>query len=206
MPDQIKILIVEDDQYLLTLFRFALTTRNADFDITAAGDGETALEMARAIKPDLMLLDILLPGRLDGIEVCHHVRSDPNMRGVGIVIVTALDDLATRQRAIEAGAADYWTKPVSTRHLHDRVRAILNVKPGAPRHATAVTTPVETTMVPRPSVTSSDPNRPGLDTAMAALRTTFAELEPTDWAEIQALAEARATYKKRAKAGASSGD
>lgn len=193
MTDKVKILIVEDEQYLLTLFRFALTMRSVDFDIITAVDGETALDLAHAIKPDLILLDILLPGSLDGIDVCRAIRTDPDMRGVGIVMVTALDDPLTRQRAIEAGAADYWLKPINTRNLLDRVRAVLSIKrmpvarPAGPEPMSATSGQLEAKPVSR------------LDAAIASIRTTFADLEPQDWAEIQALVEARAAYKKTSR-------
>lgn len=189
MPDKIKILIVEDDQYLLTLLRFALTARSMDFDIVTAADGETALGLAEVVKPDLILLDILLPGQLDGIEVCRAVRSNPDMRGVGVVMVTALNDDKVRQRAIEAGAADYWTKPINMRNLPDRVRAVLNIK----RMPVTRSNPQPISAAPLKAEAQPVPT---LDSVVAAIKTTFAHLEPQDWAEIQALAEARAAYKK----------
>ena len=127
MSDQIKLLIVEDDQYLLTLIRFALRTPGAEFEITTASDSDTALHLARALKPDLILLDILLPGDADGIEICRQLRSDPALHRTGIVMITALNDLLVRQQALAAGATDYWLKPINTRSLLERVRAVLKM-------------------------------------------------------------------------------
>ena len=194
MADKIKLLIVEDDQYLLTLFRFALQTRGADFDVTTASDSDTALKLARELKPDLILLDIMLPGDVDGIEICRQLRSDPTMHGTGIVMVTALDDIAVRQAAIEAGAADYWTKPINTRGLLDRVRAVLNLK-----STTTVRSARPTTAAVVVDQPPTAPSRPGLDAAVTSIRSAFSKLDPEDWAEIQALAEARLSYKKTAK-------
>ena len=195
MADKLKLLIVEDDQYLLTLFRFALQTRGAEFDIAIAGDADTALQLARDSKPDLILLDIMLPGDVDGIEICRQLRSDPAMRGTGIIMVTALDDPVTRQAAIEAGAADYWLKPINTRNLLDRVRAVLNVKHLTASRA-AAPNPID---LPRPVGPAAPPPSPGLDAAMASFKSLFSQLEPTDWAELQALAEARLAHRKAAK-------
>ena len=202
MTDKTKLLIVEDDQYLLTLFRFALQTRGSDFDIVTAADSDSALSAAREIKPDLILLDILLPGDVDGVEICRQIRSDPAMKGTGIVMVTALDDEVTRQRAIEAGAADYWIKPIDTRGLVDRVRAVLSLKRSTPTRATITPEPE-----PRPQPTRSVPatppasapaaDFPALDKAISSIRTALAGLDPNDWADIQALAEARLAHKKK---------
>jgi DNA-binding response OmpR family regulator len=198
MADKTKILIVEDDQYLLTMFRFALTTRGAEFDLITAFDADTALTIAREIKPDLILLDILLPGDVDGIEICRQLRSDPAMRGTGVVMVTALDDAATRHAAIEAGAADYWIKPINTRDLLDRVRALLGLKRFAPSRS-SMPEPIEPRPLPRKPAAVNAPAPAGLDDALSALKSTFAQLEPADWAEIQALAEARVAYKHAKK-------
>lgn len=195
MTDKLKLLIVEDDQYLLTLFRFALQTRGAEFDIAIAGDADTALQLARDLKPDLILLDIMLPGDVDGIEICRQLRSDPAMHGTGIIMVTALDDPVTRQAAIEAGAADYWLKPINTRNLLDRVRAVLNVKHLTTSRA-SIPNPID---LPRPVGPAAPPAPPGLDTALASLKSLFSQLEPSDWAELQALAEARLAHRKAAK-------
>jgi DNA-binding response OmpR family regulator len=194
MADKTKLLIVEDDEYLLPLFRFALLTRGSDFEISIAGDSDNALDLAHKLKPDLILLDILLPGDLDGIEVCRQIRSDPDMRGTGVIMVTAVDDAVTRQRAIEAGAADYWLKPINTRGLADRVRAVLSLKRVAPpRHPAPE--PIEPRTPPTRPIHPADP--PALDKAVDSIRTALAGLDPDDWAEIQALAEARLAHRKR---------
>lgn len=198
MTDKIRILIVEDDQYLLTLFRFALQTRTSEFEITTAADSDSALQQAREQKPDLILLDIMLPGDVDGVEICRQIRRDPAMRGTGVVMVTAVDDMQVRQAAIEAGAADYWLKPINTRGLVERVRAVLNLKRTAgarPGSADLLHEP-RTTGV---TLTFTEAGKPGLDTAVNSIGRTFASLDPDDWAEIQALAEARLAFKKAAK-------
>jgi DNA-binding response OmpR family regulator len=194
MSDKLKLLIVEDDQYLLTLFRFALHTRGAEFEITTAGDADTALQLARDLKPDLILLDILLPGDIDGVEICRQIRSDPAMHGTGIVMVTAVDDAVTRRAAIEAGAADYWIKPINTRNLLDRVRAVLNLK-----RTTLARSDEPEPIEPHAPAVRTTAGQPALDTAIDAMKATLAKLDPKDWAEIQALAEARLAYKNTRK-------
>jgi DNA-binding response OmpR family regulator len=185
---KIQILLVEDDEELLGLFQLGLAIKGIEFEVRSATDGHRALELARENHPDLILLDIRLPGDIDGIEVCRRVRSDPDMRGVGVVMLSALSDTRTRQAAIEAGAADYWVKPVRPRDLSEKVRAILNLKRPqempAPNLATA----------PTHSAT-----RPGLDSVIESIRATLTDLDPEDWSEIQALAETRRELKRRGK-------
>ncbi len=200
MADKTKILIVEDDQYLLTLFRFALQTHGADFELTIAADSDSALHLARELKPDLILLDIMLPGDVDGIEICRQLRSDPAMHGTGIIMVTALDDAVTQRKAIDAGAADYWIKPINTRNLLDRVRAVLNLKrPASARSVIAEPIEPRDASYPTPRTAPRNAPRPGLEAAVNSIKTTFSGLEPDDWAEIQALAEARLAYKEAHK-------
>ncbi len=195
MTDKTKLLIVEDDEYLLPLFRFALMTRGSDYEISIASDSDSALALAHELKPDLILLDILLPGDIDGVEICRQIRSDPEMRGTGVIMVTAIDDALTRQRAIEAGAADYWIKPINTRGLSDRVRAVLSLKRALPPRPAPVEVIEPRVPAARSTIPASD--APGLDKALNSIRTALAGLDPDDWAEIQALAEARLAHRTR---------
>jgi DNA-binding response OmpR family regulator len=198
MSGKIRILIVEDDLELLNLFRMALSVRATDFEIVTATSSGSAVSLARDLLPDLILLDIMLPGDIDGIEICRQLHFDPATRGVGVVMVSALDDPTTHRSAIEAGAIDYWAKPISIRGLQDRVRNVLKLKHGSEVNpATGFVTERAKTTTTAPATK----NRPGLDNILAALQKTLAELEPEDWKEILALAEARLAYRQRAKAG-----
>jgi DNA-binding response OmpR family regulator len=115
-----EILIVEDDPIIRQTVDYAL--RRAGFDTRASGNGLEALEMARQAPPDLILLDLMLPG-LDGFSFAEQIRAtDPD---VAIVMVTALDEARDKVRGLDAGADDYITKPFSMDELLARVRANL---------------------------------------------------------------------------------
>jgi two-component system OmpR family response regulator len=114
-----KILVVEDDRTLLDVLKYKLT--NDGYDVVTATDGIQALEIARSQKPELIVLDIMLP-ELDGLEVCRILRKDMN---VPILMLTAKGDEIDKIVGLEVGADDYMTKPFSMRELLARVRAIL---------------------------------------------------------------------------------
>jgi len=113
------ILVVEDDTSLRETLTYNLSRQ--DYSVQAVGDGLAALEIARKIHPDLILLDLMLPG-LDGIEVCRMLRQEMN---IPILILTARDDEIDRVIGLEIGADDYITKPFSMRELMARVKAHL---------------------------------------------------------------------------------
>jgi len=114
-----KVLIVEDEPALLETLAYNLTRQG--YTIDTATDGISALEIARQTQPDLIVLDIMLPG-LDGIEVCRILRQEMN---VPILMLTARDDEIDRIIGLEMGADDYITKPFSMRELMARVKAHL---------------------------------------------------------------------------------
>jgi len=114
-----RILVVEDDNALREAIVYNMTRQ--EYDVQAVGDGVSALETARKIQPDLILLDLMLPG-LDGIEVCRILRQEMN---IPIIMLTARDDEIDRVIGLEMGADDYITKPFSMRELIARVKAHL---------------------------------------------------------------------------------
>ncbi len=114
-----KILVVEDEKALQETLAYNLV--HEGYEVTLAGDGETAIEKAREIHPDLLLLDIMLPGK-DGFEVCRILRQEMN---TPILMLTARDDEIDRVVGLEVGADDYMTKPFSMRELMARVKAML---------------------------------------------------------------------------------
>lgn len=114
-----KILIVEDDRNLLDTLKYNL--RKESYEVATAVDGVEALDVARREKPDLIILDLMLP-RLSGFEVCRILRKDTN---VPILMLTAKADEADKIVGLEIGADDYVTKPFSLRELLARVRAML---------------------------------------------------------------------------------
>lgn len=118
-PLMTTILVVEDEIALREALAYNLTRQ--DYTVEAVGDGSAGVETARRIKPDLILLDVMLPG-LDGFEVCRILRQEMN---VPILILTAREDEIDRVIGLEIGADDYITKPFSMRELMARVKAHL---------------------------------------------------------------------------------
>jgi len=114
-----KILIVEDDNTLQETLAYNL--RKEGYQVESAGDGQAAIEKAKSSSPDLILLDIMLPG-IDGFEVCRILRKDTN---IPILMLTARDDEIDRVVGLEVGADDYLSKPFSMRELIARIKALL---------------------------------------------------------------------------------
>src|ERR1700730_8632432 len=95
--------------------------------VGAAGDGAEALRLVRAEPPDLVLMDVKMP-HVDGFEACRTIKHDPATRLIPVVLVTSLDDTASRIRGIEAGADDFVSKPFNPPELRARVRSLLRIK------------------------------------------------------------------------------
>jgi phosphate regulon transcriptional regulator PhoB len=121
MPGR-KILIVEDEPDIRKLVHYNLVQER--FKVLEAEDGEKALKMARQEKPDLIVLDLMLPG-LSGLEVCRTLRERSETARVPVLMLTAKAGEADRVVGLEIGADDYLTKPFSPRELVARVKAIL---------------------------------------------------------------------------------
>jgi two-component system alkaline phosphatase synthesis response regulator PhoP len=117
-----KILIVEDEEDILELVRYNLAKEG--YRIEGVGTGEAALEKAKAAMPDLILLDLLLPG-LDGLEVCRILKSDGKTAHIPVVMLTAKSEDADVVAGLELGADDYVIKPFSPRVLIARIKAVL---------------------------------------------------------------------------------
>ena len=125
-PDMRKrILLVEDDPDQSQLLCFNL--RKAGYAVGTAADGIEALRKARSLKPDLILLDLMLP-ELDGYAVCEVLRRDAAQRSVPIIMITALSGSLARVAGLEAGANDYFIKPFRMRDLLGRVAALLETQ------------------------------------------------------------------------------
>jgi len=121
-----RILVVDDEPDLLELVRVNLS--QAGFEVDTAETGRQALERARRSAPDLLILDLMLPD-LSGTEVCRHLRADPSLGEIPIIMLTARADEVDRVVGLEIGADDYVTKPFSLRELMARIRAVLR-RPG----------------------------------------------------------------------------
>ena len=117
-----SVLVVDDERDILELVKYNLDKEG--YRVTVVATGEDALAAARAKLPDIVILDLMLPG-VDGLEVCRRLKGDPRTRGVPIVMLTAKGDEADVVTGLELGASDYVTKPFSPRVLTARIRAVL---------------------------------------------------------------------------------
>ena len=126
-----KILVVEDNADQVELLRFNL--KKAGFAVGTALDGIEALKKARSLLPDLVLLDLMLP-ELDGLAVCEVLRRDPTTASVPIIMVTAMSSQLARLTGMEAGAADYITKPFNIKDLLTRIEIAIagSSRPSSP--------------------------------------------------------------------------
>src|SRR3990170_2916743 len=120
-----RILVVDDEERNR---RLLVAMLEADgYTAPEAADGAQALELARQSSPDLVLLDIMMPG-MDGYEVARALKADAATKAIPVVMVTALDDRESRLRGLEAGAEEFVTKPVDRNELRIRVRNLLRLK------------------------------------------------------------------------------
>ena len=118
-----RVLIVEDQADIRKLIR--MTLEFEDYEIHEATDGASGLRVARSIRPDLMLLDVMMPGELDGLQVCHQIKKDPATANVRVVLLTARGQARDREVGREAGADEYLIKPFSPLQLIDTIERLL---------------------------------------------------------------------------------
>ncbi|MFA5517171.1 MAG: response regulator transcription factor [Desulfuromonadales bacterium] len=128
------ILAIEDEEDILALVQYNLSKEG--YRVTCATSGEEGLQAARSGRPDLVLLDLMLPG-MDGLEVCRALRRDPEQAAVPILMLTAKGEESDIVAGLELGADDYMTKPFSPRVLISRVRAVLRRRTVAEPEASA---------------------------------------------------------------------
>lgn len=119
---QFSLLVVEDERDLLEVVRFNLSREG--YSVRTAENGEDAIRMVRQERPDLIVLDLMLP-TIDGLAVCRAIRSTDHTRDIPIVMLTARGEEADIVRGLEAGADDYVTKPFSPKVLIARIQAVL---------------------------------------------------------------------------------
>jgi len=117
-----NILIVEDDPQTVKLIKFIL--EKEDYSTISAKDGEEGLQMAREKKPDLIVLDLMLPG-MDGYRVCEILKANPKTKEIPVIVLTALDTGADFEKALEKKADWYITKPFEPQHLLKRVSYLI---------------------------------------------------------------------------------
>jgi two-component system phosphate regulon response regulator PhoB len=132
----LTVLLVEDERDIAELIRYHID--KAGMRVVHAADGAAALRLARAEHPDLIILDLMLPG-LDGLEVCRQLRRDAQTRRLPIIMLTARGEEVDRVVGLELGADDYVVKPFSPRELVARIRAVLRRVEGSEAPAGRVT-------------------------------------------------------------------
>lgn len=106
-----RILVVEDQDSIRRMIEALVGARG--YEVVAVANGTKGIDIATTSPPDVVLLDLMLPGQYDGFEVCRRLRADPGTRDVPVVIISALDDEESRSKASAAGATAYYTKPFS---------------------------------------------------------------------------------------------
>ncbi|TAH00819.1 MAG: DNA-binding response regulator [Sphingobacteriales bacterium] len=116
-----KILIADDEEDILEIVQYNL--QQEGYDVTTAKNGDEALTKAKQLKPDLVILDIMMPKR-NGVEVCQLMRSQPQFKDTLVIFLTALSDETNQVKGFDTGADDYITKPISTKLLVSRVNAL----------------------------------------------------------------------------------
>jgi len=129
MQNGYKILVVDDENDILEFIQYNL--KREGYDVHLAHNGQEAITQAKRLKPDLILLDVMMPV-LDGIEACKIIKSDPDFAGTFVVFLTARAEEYSEIAGFNAGADDYISKPIKPRVLLSRISAILRRKSKAP--------------------------------------------------------------------------
>ncbi|HKJ80178.1 MAG TPA: response regulator, partial [Prolixibacteraceae bacterium] len=124
----IKILLIDDDKFSLLNLQTTLSNLIPNTKILNADNGETGIQLAQENNPDVILLDICMPG-MDGIEVCHHLKSDIRTQNIPVLFATSLrDDIEVGNKAIEAGGEGFLSKPFNKVELTAQIRAMVKIK------------------------------------------------------------------------------
>lgn len=119
-----KILIADDEQNIVISVEFLL--KREGFEVVVAGDGQEALDKIRAARPDLVILDVMMP-RKNGFDVCQELRADPEFKEMRILMLTAKGRDTEMAKGLALGADSYMTKPFSTRDLVAQVKRLLGL-------------------------------------------------------------------------------
>lgn len=189
-----KILVVDDEAVLLETIAYNL--EQAGYQVTTAADGATALEAARREKPDLIILDLMLPV-IDGLEVCRRLRREDDLANTLILMLTAKSEEIDKVVGLEVGADDYVTKPFGRHELLARVRALLR------RLNKASVTSEENVQksadeeVRRPRILEAGPIRIDLDGRQVYCRGQEIEFQPKQFDLLKYLVQNRGTVLTR---------
>ncbi len=122
---QHSILVVDDEERIFDVIEGLLMREG--YQLTYAPSGQEALQKLDALQPDVILLDVMMPG-MDGIETCQQIKNNPNWKHIPIIIVTALTSKEDLARSLNAGADDFISKPINSLELRARVRSMLRIK------------------------------------------------------------------------------
>jgi len=117
-----KVLVVDDEQDILELIRHSLAKEG--FEVHVAANGAQAIEQARKVKPEIIIMDVMMPV-MDGMEACRQLKDNPDTKNIPVIFLTARSEEFAELAGFEAGADDYIAKPVRNRVLLSRVKAIL---------------------------------------------------------------------------------
>ena len=118
-----RILIVEDQTDIRKLIRMTLEFES--YEIHEASGGAFGLQMASAVRPDLVLLDVMMPGEMDGLQVCQAIKSNPALASMKVVLLTARGQASDREAGKQAGADEYLVKPFSPLQLMETVERLM---------------------------------------------------------------------------------
>ncbi|RKZ52413.1 MAG: hypothetical protein DRR16_10645 [Candidatus Parabeggiatoa sp. nov. 3] len=123
MTEKITILIIDDE--IISRYTIEALLESENYTLLFAEDGKQGLEKAEVMVPDLVLLDVMMPG-MNGFEVCRHLRANPQLCLLPVVMVTAWDDPVARQRCLDIGATEVICKPFSRDELHTLINQLTN--------------------------------------------------------------------------------
>jgi two-component system alkaline phosphatase synthesis response regulator PhoP len=120
-----KILVVDDENYILHILDFSLGAEG--YEVITAEDGEEAVRKVKEERPDLVVLDVMMP-KMDGFEACRMIKRDPDTGGTPVILLSARARDVDQKQGYEAGADDYITKPFSPGRLVERVHGLLKTR------------------------------------------------------------------------------
>ncbi len=123
-----KVLIIDDEKLIVKAT--SLVIRLAGYEILSAYDGKSGIALAKKVKPDLILLDIMMPG-MDGWQVLKILKESPDVSDIPVIIFTAKEYIRGKEKSVEAGAVDYVTKPFEPDELIDAITRVLGSGPAA---------------------------------------------------------------------------
>ncbi|MFC1816347.1 PleD family two-component system response regulator [Thermodesulfobacteriota bacterium] len=120
-----KILIADDLPEIRKLVR--LTLQSDDYQVLEARNGKEAVDIARDMKPDLIIMDIIMPGEIDGLEATKILKEDPITKGCPIIMLTSKGEVADREKGLDVGVIEYFAKPFSPLELIQKVEQVLGI-------------------------------------------------------------------------------